>query len=171
MKKDQILVMAATIIVVLILLWLTTQSMTMVMLVGGVMIIGGIILLGIYSIRINAKNRELRKVDGLYDENHFYMVSMLIWIPFYIVLGLLTLKYLDKWYGALRNLQILFNVTMLILPSRLIFMFLRHRNKDRIRPRQPLPKGAKYVNAILMGIGMFYIIYEIYAFATGKPGI
>ncbi|GEM_PF-4937409 len=171
MKVAEMLSLGAVMALVLVGLWLTTQSMDMFMIVGGVLMIGSIIILGIYGTKANKKQKELHEADGLYDENHFYRISMFIWVPIYVLLAFVFNKQLGKWYEALRNLQILFNVTMLILPARLIHLFLKHRNKDRIRPSQPMPKLAKYVTAVMIGIFMFYVTYEIYSFATGKPGL
>jgi hypothetical protein len=171
MKVAEMLSLGAVMALVLVGLWLTTQSMDMFMIVGGVLMIGSIIILGIYGAKAGKKQKELHEADGLYDENHFYRISMLIWTPFYLVGGFLCLKYCHKWYEALRNLQILFNVTMLMLPARLIHLFLKHRNKDRIRPSQPMPKLAKYVTAVMFGVFLFYVTYEIYSLATGKPGL
>jgi hypothetical protein len=129
----------------------------------------GIWIIVFYGSKQMKKQKELYEADGLYDENHYWRKAFLFWLPFYAITAVIVFVFYSKWGDSLKELFIVVNVLYMFAPPKIIQVFLIKKNRDKIRPRQPLPTGARIIYYLTWFIMALYIMYQVYIFVSGKP--
>jgi hypothetical protein len=147
------------------------MSTLLILITCGIVVFIGFLIIVFYGSKQSVKMNKLHQEDGLYDESYYYRKAMLWWTPIAVALLIMFSLFLPKWQAALKNLNILFNVVILIAPARIIQIFMVRKNRDKIRPKQPFATGARIITGVLYAFMIVYVIYQSYVFITGKPGL
>lgn len=134
----------------------------------GIVSVLGIVFILVGSMKMTKKEKELHSADGLIEEKHYYQKAMMIWAPIALILLIIFNSTFNKAYATLKNLSIIFNMIVIMAPVSIIRYYLIKKNKDKIRPRPPMPIGAKIIWSICWLLILIYIGYEVYVFTSGK---
>jgi uncharacterized membrane protein len=143
-------------------------STTLWLTVSGIALLLGIMIILFYGYKMNKRIKELHEEDGLYDVNYYWQKAALYWLPFYIIIFVGFIIFGSKLMDSIKNLFVIVNVLVMFVPARIIQAALVRKNKDKIRPKQPIPAGAKIINGIFYIFSILYITYQVYIFVTGK---